>query len=208
MLNVFYSTEMQSLVRQVQLNPWWIAGLIAGEGSFILSFNSASRLVKVSFQLSLTSTNQHLLWAIWTFFNQTGSVHYGSRNMASYTINDLNSIIHVLIPFCDKYFILGNKALDYAAFREVAFILYNKQHLTEAGLARCLDLYRTQNTGRDYYDPSQRIMLIPSFPSYPNYSGSPIKLSDRPLVSKNIIAKASMPIAYTAEMQSFVKQVQ
>jgi hypothetical protein len=87
-------------------------------------------------------------------------------------------------------------------------LLKTKAHLTEAGFARCLDLYRTQNTGRNYHDPSQRAMLISDFPPYPCYSGPLVNFSDFPIVSKNIIAKASMPIAYTAEMQSFVKQVQ
>ncbi len=57
MLNVFYSAEMQSLVKQVQLNPWWISGLFTGEGCFSIQFSN--NRFSLSILLVLTSTNQH-----------------------------------------------------------------------------------------------------------------------------------------------------
>jgi hypothetical protein len=47
--------------------------------------------------------------------------------------------IRVIINFFDQYPILGNKALDYAGFREVAIIIERNEHKTKKGLQRCID---------------------------------------------------------------------
>jgi hypothetical protein len=59
------TAEMQNRIYKLTLNPYWIAGLTAGEGSFSIgiSSNNSYKLgsrVKKNFSIGLTSTNQEL----------------------------------------------------------------------------------------------------------------------------------------------------
>jgi hypothetical protein len=56
-LEVSYTNEMQTLVKQTDLNPWWIAGITAGEGSFMIIHSDFNFTAK--FSIVLTTTNQH-----------------------------------------------------------------------------------------------------------------------------------------------------
>lgn len=39
-LEIAYSNEMQLFVNQVSLNPWWISGLVSGEGCFLINYSA------------------------------------------------------------------------------------------------------------------------------------------------------------------------
>lgn len=204
-LEVAYSSEMQSFVSQVDLNPWWIAGIVAGEGSFIISHSDSNFTVR--FSIALTTTNQHLIWAIWEYFGRIGRVSLGSNDCAQLVISNPRDIINVLIPFFDQYSVLGNKSLDYAGFREVTHLIHSKLHLTESGYQRCLHLYSVQNTGRDFSNPANFSMIINSFPDYSFSHSSPFPKSLRPLGEKLLPILPNIPIAYTPAMANLVSQV-
>ena len=56
--------EIKTLINSVVVDPWWIVGLTAGEGCFIVHVQSDSsyRLgyrVQINFSISLTVTSQH-----------------------------------------------------------------------------------------------------------------------------------------------------
>jgi hypothetical protein len=91
---------------QIDLNPWWIAGIVAGEGSFIISHSDLNFTVK--FSITLTTTNQHLIWAIWEYFCRIGGVNSSSSSMARLQIGGIKDLNNVIIPFFDQYSVLGN----------------------------------------------------------------------------------------------------
>jgi len=50
-----------------------------------------------------------------------------------------------IIPFFEKYPIKGTKYNDYIKFKEAAIIIKNKEHLTEKGLNKVIDLKKSMN---------------------------------------------------------------
>jgi hypothetical protein len=53
--------------------------------------------------------------------------------MASYSLSSIIDINNIIIPFFDKYPIIGYKAYDFEDFKEVLNLKKNKLHLTEEG---------------------------------------------------------------------------
>lgn len=56
-----------------------------------------------------------------------------------------DDIINIIIPFFDKYLILGSKHMNYLKFKEAANIIKNKQHLNEGGINRIKELKNSMN---------------------------------------------------------------
>jgi hypothetical protein len=63
-----------------------------------------------------------------------GSVNRGGGDTkASYSVSGVKDLCQVIIPFFDKYPILGYKAYDFQDFKEVVYLMKDKQHLTQDG---------------------------------------------------------------------------
>ena len=68
--------------------------------------------------------------------------------MSYFVVSKFNDIIEKVIPFFDKYPILGNKSLDYLDFKNTALLVENKEHLTKEGYEKILLLKAGMNRGR------------------------------------------------------------
>jgi LAGLIDADG endonuclease len=55
--------------------------------------------------------------------------------------------MYKIIPFFEKYLILGNKSLDFEDFKKVANIIKNKEHLTSDGFNNILNIKSGMNRG-------------------------------------------------------------
>lgn len=207
---IFHESDMGS----IKLNPNWISGFVAGEGSFIITKSNDSFSPK--FSICLTRSDQHILWTIWVFFGKFGNVYETHGNTATLTISCKKGL-KILIDFFDKYPILGNKALDYAAFREVVILKERNQHNTKKGYKRCIELFINQNTGRNYYNPSQRAKIIKKYEEIKDYNGPKLTMDERKELNKvkNIVKKVGlgkdnippMELNYTIEKKNFVNEV-
>lgn len=63
-------------------------------------------------------------------------------------VTDIKGIIEKIIPLFDKYNIGGIKAQDYLDFKQVAFLINNKDHLTIEGLNQIRKIKAGMNKGR------------------------------------------------------------
>jgi hypothetical protein len=61
---VLYTKEIESYVNKTKLDPYWISGFVAGEGCFMILINRQTKTPSVHFAIALTTTDQHILWAI------------------------------------------------------------------------------------------------------------------------------------------------
>jgi hypothetical protein len=52
----------------------------------------------------------------------------------------IDDIVMKIIPFFEKYPIKGSKYNNYVYFKEAAFIIKNKEHLTNKGMDRIKEL--------------------------------------------------------------------
>jgi len=56
------------------------------------------------------------------------------QNAGDFIVERYSCIIEKIIPFFEKYPIMGVKALDYANFKTAVEIMQNKGHLSQSGL--------------------------------------------------------------------------
>jgi len=77
---------------------------------------------------------------------------YIDREVVIFRISKFSDILNTIIPFFEKYPILGVKSLDLNDFCKVAQIIKNKNHLTEKGLEEIKLLKDGMNRGRKTAD--------------------------------------------------------
>lgn len=137
------------------VDPSWLAGFSSGDGCFLVKIvkSSTHKLgarVQLRFTITQHSRDAELLKC---FVNSFGCGKYYFRegqDAGDFFIEKYSDIVEKVIPFFDKYPIMGVKALDYANFKAVAEIMRNKEHLTEAGLDNIRKIKAEMNTLRKY----------------------------------------------------------
>ena len=106
-----------------------ISGIIDGDGSFFISFLKNGE-IKTGFNITSDKASKSLLESIKKQLKNIGSIHEGSKNELVYTVNGLNQINDVLIPFMDNNPIFSERALHYEKFKTVSLKLNNEKPLT------------------------------------------------------------------------------
>lgn len=87
-----------------------------------------------------------MLKSLVEFFNCGYVAQYKNRKVCEFIVTKINDIITYIIPFFDKYKIEGpaasqpTKYKDYVNFKEAATLIKNKEHLTEKGLNKIIEL--------------------------------------------------------------------
>ena len=122
----------------------FISGVIDGDGSFFISFQKEGK-IKTGFNITNDKASKPLLEEIKKQFQNIGSIQEGSKNELVYTINGLNQIINVLIPFVDKNPLFSERANHYIKFRTVSTMLKNEQPLSLASKLNIVELAYNMN---------------------------------------------------------------
>ena len=65
-------------------------------------------------------------------------------------ITKISDIVNTIIPFFEKYPIIGVKNLDFIDFKSAAFIIKNKEHLTSDGFNKILEIKSKMNQNRSW----------------------------------------------------------
>jgi hypothetical protein len=74
---------------------------------------------------------------------------YYTKNTSLLQIKNYFYIQNKIIPFFNKYPILGLKSLDFNDFKHVAFLMKNKKHLTVKGLSKIIEIVNGMNLDRN-----------------------------------------------------------
>ena len=152
-------------------NPFWVAGFISGDGSFYFSIrekispNSITgniwRTVSLIFGVTLHIRDKEVIQALASYFTSLKindsknltikpySIFMTNTSVSLY-IRRFSDIVNIIIPFFDKYFILGVKRLDFADFKKVVEIVKNKGHLTSTGFESIKKINSTINLRRPW----------------------------------------------------------
>ena len=69
--------------------------------------------------------------------------------VVAFSVVKLSDILNIVIPFFDKYPLHGKKRLDYEYFGKIAYLMRDKSHLTEKGLAQVREIKSGMNFGRE-----------------------------------------------------------
>jgi LAGLIDADG endonuclease len=106
--------------------------------------------VKLKFSISQHSRDAMLLKNLVGYF---GCGNYfkssGDKLIGSFTVQNFSDITEKIIPFLNKYPVLGIKSKDFEDFCKVAELMRNKEHLTLEGLGKIRKIKSGMNRGRD-----------------------------------------------------------
>lgn len=133
-------------------DPNWISGFSSGESCFDVRIikNKYGSQVQLRFRVSQHERDKDLLKLIIEFFNC--GILDTSRNTVVFTVVKYADIINIIIPFFDKYPVLGVKHLDYSDFKSVALLILESKktgaHLTNEDLEKISFLKAGMNTAR------------------------------------------------------------
>jgi LAGLIDADG endonuclease len=125
-----------------------LAGFISAEGCFFIDIQSSGadnigKSVTLRFKIAQHTRDEQLLLSFKTYF---GCGNYYSRlNIGYFTVAKFSDLNEKIIPFLNKYPILGVKGLDYAYFCEAGEVIKAKEHLTELGLKKIIEIKAKMN---------------------------------------------------------------
>ena len=121
----------------------WVAGFSGGESNFFITISGTK--VWLRFSIAQDSRDILLLKSLVEFFNCGYVAQYKNRKVCEFIVTKINDIILYIIPFFDKYKIEGSKYKDYVNFKEAAILINNKEHLTEKGFNKIIELKNSMN---------------------------------------------------------------
>jgi NADH:ubiquinone oxidoreductase subunit K len=121
----------------------WLAGFSSGESNFYIAISGNK--VWLRFSVAQDSRDLFLLNSIVRFFNCGYVSQYKNREVCEFVVTKINDIIIHIIPFFDEYKINGTKYNNYLKFKEATVLIKNKEHLTEKGLNKIIDLKKSMN---------------------------------------------------------------
>ena len=138
------------------IDPQWVAGFTSGDGSFIVSIrNSKSSQTdgRVSLTFSLIqhsspsgSSDELFMKSLVNYFGFGKAYTY--KSYTEFKSRSLVDNFEKIIPFFQKYPILGLKALDFVDWCKVAILINNKAHLTKEGFKNICQIKAGMNKGR------------------------------------------------------------
>ncbi len=116
-----------------KLDPWYVTGLIDGEGCFCLTINTENKKRKgfvstyrywiADFSIHMRQDEKPILEAVQRFFN-SGKVNVvGKYHIVHFNIRDRLDIISKLIPHFEKFPLQAKKQKDFVLWKEGILIL-------------------------------------------------------------------------------------
>src|ERR1700730_10109515 len=136
---------------------WYLAGFVDGEGSFNVSFRPRPDY-KMPWRVSLCFNISQRDPVILSFYKkhlECGTMRQRSDGVWYYEVNNLNAIVSNVIPFFERFgFLSAKKKRDFAKFKELVRLLVRKEHLSQEGVRRILEIRRDMNDAgkRRYLD--------------------------------------------------------
>jgi len=76
--------------------------------------------------------------------------YYISGETVSLQITKFSDIVNIIIPFFEKYEIVGIKSLDFFDFKKAADIIKSKEHLSSEGFNEIFKLKSGMNRNREW----------------------------------------------------------
>lgn len=115
------------------LSALYIVGFTEGEGCFLVSLRKDFR-IDLRFFIAQAEGNKTLLFKVQKFFRigtvyQKSSARDGRLPAFVFEVTKRDDIYNVIIPFFQKYKLLGYKAKSFEAFRKIAGIVKGRQDI-------------------------------------------------------------------------------
>ena len=133
-------------------DPNWIAGFTSGEGSFnVRVFKSSSHAIgyqtQLRFQITQQARDKFLMERLVSYLDCGYISERG--DIIDFKVTKYSDIVDKIIPFFEKYHIIGVKLDNFQDFCKVAKLVGDKDHLTVEGLEKIRLLKSNMNTFRE-----------------------------------------------------------
>lgn len=151
-------------------HPMWVAGFTSGDGSFYIKINkviTGKVYTGLIYGITLHIKEKDLLIGLVAYFKsfliekehivksnsnlkRTHTGVYYTANTVTLKFSNISNIVNIIIPFFDKYPLIGLKSFDFADFKKVSELIATKKHLTTEGTAEIEKINSTMNARRTY----------------------------------------------------------
>jgi hypothetical protein len=115
-------------------DPFWVSGFTSGEGSFHIVNRNSNNEVFARFSIQLHVRDLEVLKGLSAYFKSYNTEFTEKKvtvlnKSAHLQISKFSDIVNIIIPFFNKYPIVGMKSMDFIDFKKVCEILKTKDHL-------------------------------------------------------------------------------
>ena len=128
-------------------DPHWISGFVDAEGCFFVTLTNKLTSASLIFKVTQHVRDTDLLKQLINYFN-CGYYKACTNNAGDFIVTKFNDINSIIIPFFNKYPILGSKFRDFLDFVKLAELIQKKDHLTIDGLEKIQQIKLSMNKGR------------------------------------------------------------
>lgn len=153
------------------IEPLWVAGFATGGSNFFIAVQNSKTKSGVSvslrFSISQHSRDLLLLESLVNFFGCGYVAKYDKRLLCEFIVTKIDEIVEHIIPFFEKYPVVGSKHFNFLVFKQAALIIKNKEHLDpdRKGLNKLLELknkavHIITIQARSKIDPKRIVNLI------------------------------------------------
>lgn len=151
-------TEKRVMKEQtLQLSPEYITGFVDGEGCFCVSISKHKTLkrrqeVRLIFEIEVREDDLDILQQIQERIGCGNIYHLPYKRYEKWRphvklkVSNIKDIVHILIPFFDAHPLRAKKRKSYQIFRQIAFMVAEKKHLTDEGFKTIEQLRTKMNT--------------------------------------------------------------
>ena len=148
------------MARTPEMNPWFVTGLVEGEGCFTVSFSFRKKLrvgieTRPSFSISLNQRDLELLKRLHAYFG-CGAIRYSrSDRTYKYESRSIADLTRRIIPHFVKFPLVGSKRKDFEIFADVCGKIHANQHLNGDVLRTIITMaYEMNPSGQRKHDKS------------------------------------------------------
>lgn len=137
------------------MSPDYITGLTDGEGCFYIGIRLPKgrfKTVRIEphFYIKLRGDNLPLLEEVQKTL-KCGAIYYQSEKRINhsacyrYEVNNIKDLKEILVPFFEKFPLLGVKQKDFLIFKEVVSLVFQNKHKDPKVISKIIKLKSTMN---------------------------------------------------------------
>ena len=132
-----------------KLNPYYLDGLVDGEGCFSITFNrhKNNRIeVRLIFEIELREDDKEILERVKETLECGNLYHLDYKRYRKwkphfkYKVSNLRDIVQKVIPFFNKYPLQAKKKESFERFSKASELMLKKKHLSPEGILEIRNL--------------------------------------------------------------------
>ena len=132
-------------------DPQWIAGFTSGEGCFKVFVqehpkNLTGFRVMLGFTITQHNRDENLMKSFIDYFGCGKIEHRGDR--LDFSVKNLRDTRDIILPFFQKYPIVGVKSKDFDDWCLVVKLIIDKEHITNTGVEKIIKIKANMNRQR------------------------------------------------------------